>query len=256
MRSLEQVKSVLALAASGKSAFAISRQTGVPRSTVRDWMAGRVPDAATGEDGACVRCGASRHRLGELPPEYVYLLGLYLGDGCISAHPRGVYRMRLFLDARYSGILTAGEAALRRVFPRNRINRRARSGGFANSAPSSNVELSVYSKTLLCLFPQHGAGRKHERTIALEDWQRRLVERHPDQLLRGLIHSDGCRFLNTGRNWRHPRYSFSNASGDIRAIFCGACDLLGVRWTTAPRTVYVSRVDDVARLDAFVGPKR
>ena len=28
-----------------------------------------------------------------------------------------------------------------------------------------------------------------------------------------------------------------------------ACDVLGVRWTTAPRTVYVSRKRDVGRLD-------
>ena len=106
------------------------------------------------------------------------------------------------------------------------------------------------------MFPQHGPGRKHERRIALEDWQRRLVAKHPGQLLRGLIHSDGCRFLNTGRNWRHPRYCFSNRSDDIRRIFCDACDLLGVRWTVAPpRTVYVSRVRDVALLDEVIGPK-
>ena len=131
-----------------------------------------------------------------------------------------------------------------------------RSGGFANSAPRSNVELSVYSKSLPCLFPQHGPGRKHERRIILDEWQRALVAKHPEHLLRGLIHSDGCRFMNTGRNWRHPRYSFSNQSEDIRRIFCNACVLVGVRWTTAPRTVYVSRVRDVAVLDEFIGPKR
>jgi hypothetical protein len=151
--------------------------------------------------------------------------------------------------------VATGDAALRTLFPQNRIHRSSRSGGFPNSVPGSNVELSVYSKSLPCLFPQHGRGRKHERPIALEAWQRRLVEKHADQLLRGLIHSDGCRFVNTGRNWRHPRYSFSNRSDDIRAIFRDACDMVGVRWTTAPRTVYVSRVADVARLDDFIGPK-
>jgi hypothetical protein len=70
-----------------------------------------------------------------------------------------------------------------------------------------------------------------------------------------LIHSDGCRFINTGTNWRYPRYSFSNRSGDIRGIFCWACDLLDLHWTTAPRTVYVSRKADVARMDEFIGPK-
>jgi hypothetical protein len=34
-----------------------------------------------------------------------------------------------------------------------------------------------------------------------------------------------------------------------------ACDRLGLRWTTAPYTVYVSRKADVERLDGFVGPK-
>jgi len=168
----------------------------------------------------------------------------------------GVYKLRLFFDAAYPQIIDAGEAAVRSVLPANRINRLHRSGGFANSAPRSNVELSVYSKSLPCLFPQHGPGRKHERRIILDEWQRALVAKHPEHLLRGLIHSDGCRFMNTGRNWRHPRYSFSNQSEDIRRIFCNACVLVGVRWTTAPRTVYVSRVRDVAVLDEFIGPKR
>jgi hypothetical protein len=37
---------------------------------------------------------------------------------------------------------------------------------------------------------------KHKRKIALEPWQERTVERHPGRLLRGLIHSDGCRTMN------------------------------------------------------------
>ncbi len=61
--------------------------------------------------------------------------------------------------------------------------------------------------------------------------------------------------MNTGRNWAYPRYSFSNRSADIRAIFCAACDALDLHWTLAPHTVYVSRMRDVARLDEFVGPK-
>jgi hypothetical protein len=254
MRTLEQVKTVVDLAASGLSPLAISRETGIPRSTVRDWIAGRVPNGRA-LDGSCPACDGPRHRFEELPPAYVYLLGLYLGDGCISEHARRVFRLRLFFDARYPRIVNAGEAAVRSVLPANRINRLTRSGGYANSAPRSNVELSVYSRALPCLFPQHGPGRKHERRIELEEWQRELVARHPEELLKGLIHSDGCRFVNTGRNWRHPRYSFSNRSDDIRAIFCESCDLVGVHWTTAPRTVYVSRMRDVALLDAFIGPK-
>jgi hypothetical protein len=246
---------VVALAASGKSPLTISRETGIPRSTIRDWLASRLPNSGTLDGTACTRCGAPLHRFDRLAPPYVYLLGLYLGDGCISAHPRGVYRLRLFFDARHPKIIDAGEDAVRSILPENRIHRLTRSGGYVNSSPRSNVALSVYSRTLPCLFPQHGPGRKHDRRIVLEDWQRELVERYPELLLKGLIHSDGCRFVNTGRNWRHPRYSFSNRSNDIRTIFCNACDLVGVRWTTAPQTVYISRVRDVAVLDEFIGPK-
>jgi hypothetical protein len=118
-------------------------------------------------------------------------------------------------------------------------------------------ELYAYSKSWPCLFPQHGPGRKHEREIVLSGWQRRLVARWPALMLRGLIQSDGCRFQNTGRGWSHPRYSFTNHSPGIRSIFCDACDLMGLHWTTsAVRTIYVSRKADVATLDRFVGPKR
>jgi hypothetical protein len=117
-------------------------------------------------------------------------------------------------------------------------------------------ELYAYSKHWACLFPQHGPGRKHERDIALTEWQERHVARWPGLLLRGLIQSDGCRFQNTGRAWSHPRYSFANNSEGIRRIFCDACDLMGLHWTASgQKTIYVSRKADVAVLDRFVGPK-
>src|SRR5207302_5859278 len=119
------------------------------------------------------------------------------------------------------------------------------------------VEISSYWKCWPCFLPQHARGVKHERAIVLTDWQQDLVDRWPDQLVRGLIHSDGCRFLNTGRgNWCWPRYAFSNRSTDIREIFCYACDRLGAHWTQAGKyTIYVSRKADVALLDTFIGPK-
>ena len=255
MHRAEQIERVLAFAGDGRTATQVARLTGLPRSTICDWMRGAIPRSADRPAGDCRQCGSRAHEFAALPAEYMYLLGLYLGDGCISAHARGVYRLRLFLDASYPGIVDAGETAIRKLAPRNRVARRLRSGGYANSGPSSNVEVSAYSRSWPCLFPQHGPGLKHERAIVLADWQRDHLEIHAEALLRGLIHSDGCRFVNTGTNWRHPRYSFSNASADIWRIFCDACEVLGLHWTEAPRTVYVSRKRDVARLDEFVGAK-
>jgi len=135
------------------------------------------------------------------------------------------------------------------VAPANRVHRLTRR--------YNDVEVSSFSKSWPCWLPQHGSGKKHHRSIALLMWQQELVDRWPEYLLRGLIHSDGCRFQNTGRGgWSHPRYSFSNLSADIKAIFCDACDRLGLRWTRAgSTTIYVSRKADVAVLDRYVGPK-
>lgn len=213
--------------------------------TVRDWLAGRLPHSVKPFENTCVVCRGSRP---EHPEAYAYLLGLYLGDGCLSAHPRDVFKLRIVLDARYPEIIEACEAAIAAVAPTLRVGRVLRTGC---------VEVCAYSKHWPCFFPQHGPGKKHQRAIELAAWQEQIADAYPEALLRGLIHSDGCRFQNTGRRWSNPRYSFVNLSSDIRGIFTAVGDRLGVSWTAAgDRTVYVSRKADVARLDEFIGPKR
>lgn len=247
------IRQALELAEQGATATEIARTLACPRSTVRDWLRGATPRAHDG----CLGCGGPQHRPADVATSYVYLLGIYLGDGCISMHPRHVHRLRITLDARYPEIIEECRRAVQAVAPRNRVAVQLRAaGGYAASRRASSVDVSAYSKGWPCLLPQHGAGRKHHRPIVLEEWQERLVDEHAGLLLRGLIHSDGCRFTNTGRNWSHPRYSFSNRSVDVRRIFTDACDRFGLRWTQAPHTIYVSRMADVARLDELIGPKR
>lgn len=245
MHSERTVRVALDLATTGVSPSEIAARLRVPRATVRGWLAGAVPHVRRSQDG--YRC-TTDHKFGLLPPSYVYLLGLYLGDGCISAHPRGVYRLRIVLDVKYPGIISSAAAALGDI-----RGRRAH----VQTRPKNCVEVSGYWQHWPCLFPQHGPGKKHEREIVLADWQQELAHRWPESLLRGLIESDGCRYQSTGTRWSWPRYSFMNRSDDIRAIFCGACDRLGVRWTASGRyTIYVSRKADVAALDRFIGPKQ
>jgi hypothetical protein len=100
----------------------------------------------------------------------------------------------------------------------------------------------------------------------LLDWQRHITRIQPEGLLRGLIHSDGCRTVNRFQTklpsghiatYGYPRYFFSNLSADIRGIFCEHCELLGIRWTQSnARNISVSDRRSVALLDDFVGPKR
>jgi hypothetical protein len=100
---------------------------------------------------------------------------------------------------------------------------------------------------------------KHTRKIELADWQQALVDEDPRPLIRGLIHSDGCRVLNraTGTDYPpYPRYHFTNTSADIRAIFTRACDAIGVKWRQNNATnISIARRDSVAILDSFIGPK-
>ncbi len=186
-----------------------------------------------------------------LPAEaYTYLLGLYLGDGHIVHNRRGVYRLSIYLDVRYPGIIGACSDAMEAV-----IGRRP-----GSAHKPGCVGVNTYSKQWPCLFPQHGDGPKHLRPIVLADWQQAIVDEHPEALLRGLVHSDGTRHMNRvtvrGKRYAYPRYNFTNASDDIRQIFCDACDAIGVEWRGMnARNISVARRASVARLDDFIGPK-
>jgi hypothetical protein len=258
MHSEATVASVLELHQAGLNNCEISRRTGVPRPTIRDWVGGMLPRsyASARSRGLCGRCGGNEHRFDRLSTGYVYLLGMYLGDGCISAHRRGVHRLRVSLDKKYPRIVEECVESMQVTVPDNRVH--------VLLTPSNCYSVSAYSRSWPCLFPQHGPGMKHTRPIFLAEWQQELAKRWPEQLLKGLIHSDGCRSFSTGRGgWTQPRYVFSNVSTDITSIFCSACDCLGLRWTaafpkseTAAVAIYVSRKADVAKLDEFVGPKR
>lgn len=180
----------------------------------------------------------------------MYLLGLYLGDGCISKQAKGVWRLRIFQTTRYVDHIKECCIAMHAVLPNN-VLAQPRQGC---------VEIGSSSKHWPCLFPQHGPGRKHERPIVLVPWQQALVDQYPKLMLRGLIQSDGCRDNNfaitRGKRYDYVRYTFSNASDDIRGIFTGACDRLDVHWTQpSARVISIARRADVAFLDTFIGPK-
>jgi hypothetical protein len=160
------------------------------------------------------------------------------------------------MDARYPVLIAAAENAIIRTAPETEVRTRRRSGC---------VEMSTSDPIWPLAFPQHGPGRKHERPIRLTGWQVQLTTRHPKALLRGLIHSDGCRTVNRftvalpesgRREYAYPRYFFSNHSIDIQRIFCHHCELLGIKWTQSkPYMLSVSDRTSVSLLDSFVGPK-
>lgn len=240
---------VLRLVGSGLGDREIARRTGVPRATVGTWR--RNPQRSER-----FRRGDETWRPAE-PIDYCYLLGLYLGDGHIVRRGSSA-RIGITLDALYGDLVAEAQQALATVFPKRRV-------ALYRHATNRKVELRLSEPSLPFAFPQCGPGKKHHREIQLTPWQRELTQATPKPLIRGLIHSDGCRSLNrftttlpSGRvaAYEYPRYFFSNLSADIRTIFCEHCDLLGIRWTLSnPRNVSIAHRDSVALLDEFVGPK-
>ncbi|ADB32142.1 hypothetical protein Kfla_3078 [Kribbella flavida DSM 17836] len=233
---------------SGESLSSVSRRLGMSRSALRGWREGPEPAV---DPTACPRCTASS--LAKAP--YARLLGLYLGDGCVSAQAKGVHALRISCDDSYPDLIAEVRATIAAVYSARPVHRVA--------APGCTQVVS-YWKHWPCLFPQHGPGRKHLRRIELDGWQREIVADHPEDFVRGLFMSDGCRVANwatrrTGdqvRRYEYTRYLFANESADIMRLCQWALDLLGVAWRMPRRNALsVARRDAVAVLDRIVGTK-
>lgn len=237
------------LFAEGWTKKGIADRLGVSRASVREWVSGTLlTDDPAIRAGRCPRC-ADPARPPDDQPTYAYLLGQYLGDGHLATTVR-VPMLRIACAASYPDIMDEVERAMVVVLARS-VHRVRAPGCF---------QVKSYSTHWPCLFPQHGPGPKHLRRIELADWQQHIVRRHPEALLRGLIHADGSRVMNTikyrGRVYRYPRYFFSNESVDILRICGEALDRVGVEWRFTRRNcLSVARREGVARLDSFVGAK-
>ncbi|MFI9718829.1 transcriptional regulator [Streptomyces sp. NPDC052396] len=250
MYDLATRKHTLALVTQGRSLNSVSKQTGISRAAIRAWTTRVEPLPRT---SPCSLCDDAQ------PPQdqaaYAYLLGLYLGDGCLSRQPSGTYALRVACADAWPGLITACRTAMRRVRPENQVCLVQNQGC---------VMVTSYSRHWPCLFPQHAPGKKHDRRIALAPWQQRIVDAHPWDFLRGLIHSDGCRMTNwttrtiggQRKRYEYPRYFFTNKSDDIRKLCTDTLDEVGVEWKrTNAVNISVARKQSVALMDTHIGPK-
>ncbi|WTW94365.1 transcriptional regulator [Streptomycetaceae bacterium NBC_01309] len=238
------------LLAQGRTMASVSRELGVAHATIRYWRAHPEPK----KPSTCIRCTGIPQPPAP-PDQYAYLLGLYLGDGCISSYRKGVYGLRIACCNGWPGLMDECEAAILALRPGTKVHR----------VPCTGYRMiTSLWKHWPCLFPQHGPGPKHKRTIELVDWQREIVNAYPWPLARGLIHSDGSRFTNwttrmvggQPKRYEYPRYMFTNMSADIMRLMTDTLDLLGVAWKrTNHKNISVARRDSVALMDLHVGPK-
>ncbi len=245
MYDISTRRRALALVARGHSLNSVSKRTGISRAAIRSWQSRLEP----------------LPRMCPPDPEppaderaYAYLLGLYLGDGCLSPHRRSGYYLRIACADAWPGLLQQCRDAITQVRP---------GVGVYTVQKQGCTMVTSYSRSWPHLFPQHGPGRKHERHIALEPWQQEIVDAHPWELIRGLIHSDGCRITNwttrmvggERKRYEYPRYFFTNLSEDIVRLFTGTLDQVRVEWKAHGRNISIARKASVALMDAHVGPK-
>lgn len=251
MRTQQEREKVKELVGAGLNDCAVSRATGVPRTTVRMWRSEGFRAPLMGTE--CFKCAVDCDVVAALDgAAYAYLLGAYLGDRHIVRLPR-TWRLTVYLDSRYPRLNQEVAEAMESVMPGKTAHR-------SLHPTAAMIRVNMYSNHWPCLFPQHGPGRKHDRRIYLADWQQRIVDDHHQEFLRGLIHSDGCRHINRvwhgSKAYEYSRYHFTNASADIRELFCASCDALGIAWRRMnARNISVARREAVAALDEFVGPK-
>jgi hypothetical protein len=250
MHPPEVREAVLELIDAGHNDCEVARRTGLPRTTIRDWR--RPTYVSTELQELCPRCWRRAKSMRFSPSDYSELLGLYLGDGCISAYGR-TFRLRVTLDERYPEVIEQTRALLARSLPQNRVAVVSRS--------ERCVDVSTYSVHLPCLLPQHGPGGKHRRPIVLEPWQTTIVDDQPWPFIRGCIRTDGCSFVNRTGKYEYLSYDFTNKSTDITQLFLGACSQVGVttrsNWSDGGQVwrVRINQRESVALMEQHVGLK-
>jgi hypothetical protein len=246
-RPLADLERVAALDADGLNGVEIARRTGIPWSTLQKWRRAGIEQLIERRRQGLSLEGCDCRS--SLPAgAYAHLLGLYLGDGTLCRNGKSALRLEISCDAAYPRLIDEAAGSIAAVLP-VRVNTRRR-------GKTNCIYVSATSVHWRCLFPQHGAGRKHLRRIRLVPWQTAIVERQPEEFVRGLVNSDGCRVINRVGGHEYVRYHFANKSAEILELFGWACDLLQIDWRyNRVDTISIARRASVEILEGFVGPK-
>lgn len=221
----EQVEEVKRLFEDGKNKCEISRILNIPRATLTKWIHPKYIRKTDNprKSYVPVRDFAGYLDTIEKQKAYSFILAVYLCDGHISRYK--TFRapcLRLFNDSKYPFNAEEWKRNLQMILPENSVNLYRKKNG------NCNIVL-VYSRKLTDLFPQYGDGRKHSRKLDLIEWQKEIIENHPQEFIRGCIQSDGCIYSQTIGKYTYKRYAFSNMSEDIIDFFLLALSFVGIK---------------------------
>ena len=202
MKYTEEIKqSVLKDFKNGVNKSTLSNKYNIPRGTIKYWIDNRdtIFISKTSDKDISLIIEEIKNNK-EL---YNYILGLYLGDGCISPQKMS-YKLRITQDNKYPNSVNEIKNLLNSFFKNNVFV----------CIPKGCTVIAIYDKNLPLYFPQHGVGKKHDREIILSDYQRENID-YPN-LLKGLWVSDGSYYLASSK---YEAYNFTNKSTDIISLF-------------------------------------
>ena len=126
--SLEIRTQAISMLRSGVSNAEVARKLNISKDTIGYWKHQDRRSIEPGPDrrrSTCPRCAPEEVTLDR--QAYSYLLGLYLGDGCIgngaAMRAKGVYFLSIACADAWPGLMDACEAAIRAVRPHNQVQR-------------------------------------------------------------------------------------------------------------------------------------
>lgn len=229
MRTIEEYNKVKELAEKGLNKSQISRETGVPRGSVNEWLLrGFCPKAYNSNQtkiGRFEEFYPIKHlNTEEKQKAYSHILAVYLCDGYINEVKRkpGVYCIRFFNDYNYPIDSEEWRNNLKILLPGNSCN--------LYKPRSKNIwQIMAYSKNLAKMFPQHGLNEKWQRKMILESWQKEIITKYPEEFIRGCIQSDGSIYPHVSGPFKYKAYSFVNKSEDIMDWFLYTLSLVYIK---------------------------
>jgi DNA-binding transcriptional regulator WhiA len=197
----ELIQKVLEDYNSGKNKSQLEKEYNISRSTIRYWIDNKdsifIPKTTDKTLDVIIQ------EIKNNKETYNYILGLYLGDGCISPHKMS-YKLRITQDNKYPKSIIDIKNILNSFFPNNTFT----------CNPKGCTVIGIYDKNLPLYFPQHAPGKKHDRKIKLADYQRDNLDY--ENLMKGLWVSDGSYYL---AQKKYECYNFTNKSTDIISLF-------------------------------------
>ena len=174
---------------------------------------------------------------------YSYLLGVYLGDGCISRAPR-TFRLEIYMNAKDTRVIRQTADAMRELLPRNRVGFRCR---------PSVVVVKLVFESVATTVSTAWAGPQ-----ALAADRPRVVAARDRGAASGRFRAGLPRLRRVSppanRSWSQlSRVLVPQPLRGHRDAVATACDLAGLRWRRSNReTITIARRHDVARLDELM----